>query len=152
MWDKGFISATGTWTIVDDRQAYPIQTTEISCWKSRGICHEITATITDTNFLSIHSVEHEIERWDRHEVVTKPQESALCARYTLRIARQDKTVTGLRLRTLNEGICKGTTPELHLKLVSGATVWTQVNNERAEKLQQVGQMPGLAKPLVPKTK
>jgi hypothetical protein len=127
-----------------------VQTTEISCWKSRGICHEITASITDTNFLTIHSTEHQIERWDRHELTTKPQESALCVRYTMRITRQEETVTGHRLRTLNEGMCKGTTPELQLKLVSGVEVWTQVNKERNDKLQQVRQMPGLDKLLVPK--
>jgi hypothetical protein len=149
-WDKGYVRATGTWIIVGERQAFPIQTSEITCWKPDGTCRETTAQLSDGNFLSIHSTLHDIERWDRHEIVTKPQESALCARYTLRITRQAETVTGLRLRTLNEGMCKGTTPELHLKLVSGVDVWLKVNNERNDKLQQVRQMPGLDKLLVPK--
>ena len=106
LWDKGYIQAIGTWTIVGDRQANPLQTSDIRCWQSRGICRETTATIMENNYLDIHVTESEIERWDQYELTTKPEGSAICVRYTMRISRQDETVTGLRLRTLNEGMSK----------------------------------------------
>lgn len=37
-WESGYLSARGTWIIEGDRQAHPLQTTEIHCYRDRRQC------------------------------------------------------------------------------------------------------------------
>lgn len=87
----------------------------------------------------------EIERWDGHEIFTKPDQSAACVRYTTRIGRLQKSVTGLRLRFRDDGFCKDMEAELHLRLVDGLEVMSQIADEREAKLKGVVQAPGISR-------
>lgn len=60
MWDDGFVSATGTWTMLNDRPADPIQSSEIRCHKNMGACFEATAKLSMNKYLAsalyVHSI------------------------------------------------------------------------------------------------
>jgi hypothetical protein len=142
LWDRGYVSAKGTWVIVGEKSGLPLQTTEINCHKDLGLCFESTAILNvENSFLSVSPNHYKIERWDRHEILTKPDNSAQCVRYTMRIGRLKKSATGLRLRTNDKRECKDFSPELHLKLVDGLEVMKQVRTEYGEKLKGVMQAP-----------
>jgi hypothetical protein len=139
-WDQGWVSVTGTWKIVGQKSGRPIQTSKILCDKKLVICTEATAHL-DNDLLSANTEVHQIDRWDEHEIVTAPKQSAACARYTMRIGRAQKAVTGLRLRTSDVGICAGFEAELHLKLVDGMEVRREVVEEHNKKYQGLMQVP-----------
>ena len=42
-WNSGLIKATGTWILEGDEQAFPVQTTELKCYKEQRQCIEATA-------------------------------------------------------------------------------------------------------------
>jgi hypothetical protein len=144
-WDHGFVAAEGTWIIIGEKSGLPLQTTEISCYKDLKVCLEATAILNTENngFLSVHSKQHKIDRWDQHEILTKPDSSAICVRYTMRIGRVKKSVTGLRLRISAREECKDLAPELHLELVQGWEAVKQMREELREKLKGVLQAPAL---------
>jgi hypothetical protein len=144
-WDHGFAAAEGTWIIRGEKTGRPLQTTEIRCYKELSLCLESTAIldINNNNYLSVHSNHHKIERWDQHEILTKPDNSAMCVRYTMRIGRVKKSVTGLRLRVNHTDGCKDLAPELHLELVEGWEAMKQMRAELREKLKGVFQAPAL---------
>jgi peptidoglycan hydrolase-like protein with peptidoglycan-binding domain len=143
-WDQGYTSARGTWTIVGERLAgIPVQTSQIQCNKARGVCIEATAELS-SNVLIVDTIVHPIERWDQHEITTKPVESALCVRYSLRIGRREKTVTGLRLRTVDFAGCEHLATELQLKLVDGHEVWSKLYEDRGARLKDLIQIPAWA--------
>jgi hypothetical protein len=145
-WDAGFVKAQGTWTIVGEASARPVQTTELVCYRERRLCFESTAMFNmSNNFLHSVAEIHEIERWDQHEIVTKPMGSAICVRYTLRIGRLPESITSIRLRVSESDFCKHVTPELHLKIVDGMEVMRAISKESGSKLQGVFQAPGLDK-------
>jgi hypothetical protein len=102
------------------------------------------ATTAETT--SWDTTTHEVERWDQHEITTKPIQSAHCVPYSLRIGRREKAATGLRLRTVDEGDCKDLATELHLKLVDGHEVWQKLYEDRGARLKGLLQAPGLQQP------
>jgi hypothetical protein len=142
LWGQGWVSATGTWIIAGQKSGRPAQTSKIECDKKRAICTEATAHLDD-DFLSADIETHQIDRWDDHEIVTLPKQSAACARYTMRIGRAQKAVTGLRLRTSDAGICAGLEPELHLRLADGMVVTREMIDERNKQTEGLMQIPGL---------
>jgi hypothetical protein len=141
LWDDGYVSGSGTWVLSIEKTAYPEQTSRINCNEWRRICTEATAIVTgegDDRFLSIDIETYEIERWDDHELVTKPRAPGFgCARYVRRINRNQKTVTGIRSTISNEGICKGVeNRELYMTLSDGFKTYRDLLKARNEKWVQ----------------
>jgi hypothetical protein len=119
-WNSGFVSAKGTWIFTNDKIANPIQTTEIQCHKSRGICIEAVAYLDDGEFLRVGVEVYEIALWDSVEIITEPLKSSLCTRYIKRFNRVQQSVTGTRSTVSTTGECQGVeNKELHLELVDG---------------------------------
>ena len=147
-WDQGYVLARGTLIAVGHEQGYPVQRTEMQCYKDRKICIQATAVVYELGRqLDVETKVFEIERWDRHEIVTRPDE-LLCVRYTLRFVRATKSVTGVRLRTRDTGpLCKGLEPELEIRLVDGfkAVTWPLMEKRRAA-VREVMQAPGWFEP------
>lgn len=145
-WDQGYVSAEGTWIIEGEKSGRPIQTSRLECHMNRKICTEATTHMTG-NYLSVGVEEHSIERWDSHEIVTKPSDSGAmrCVRYTTRIGRTSRTVTGLRLRISEDGLCKDFTPELRLRLVDGMEVTNALRDGRHSRLKSLMQAPPIFK-------
>ena len=135
LWDTGYVSASGTWTIAGEEMGMPHQTSKINCDRSAGVCTEATAILTFHDgepSLSVDIDTYEIERWDQHEVVTKPLQFG-CTRYVRRITRLQKAVSGIRSTTAAGEDCKGIDQsEKYLVLADGFEVyWKLRERDRA---------------------
>lgn len=118
-WDAGFASARGTWTSFGGGMAFPVQTSEIKCFKDMGYCFESVATFRD-GILNASQNVHEIEQWDQYQITTKSEKGLCINSNTTQINRATKSVTGIIVYT-NKGdaFCKDLPAELHHVLVSG---------------------------------
>jgi peptidoglycan hydrolase-like protein with peptidoglycan-binding domain len=140
MFWNDYVFANGTWVIENDKQGFPLQTTTIHCHREWNHCLEATAIVMMGNHLSVDIDYYEVERWDEHEIVTKPKKN-LCVRYTLRLSRSQKQVTGLRITTVKGKGCEGTEPkDLSLRLASGMEVYMELQKAHAAAVRQRMQM------------
>lgn len=139
--------AQGTWTSDAEKLAWPLQTTKIMCDRPTMRCTEITASIAEGNMLWVDDTTYEVERWDEHEIVTKPDDSARCVRYTMRFSRSLKAVTALRSTRRSDGSCKAIeNKDIQLKLEDGTDVWIQLERERRKLLERVMRKPWIGNP------
>ena len=69
----------------NDKMGEPEQSSKIICDRSTNTCTEATAIIYHSgNYgLFVDIDRYEIERWDEHEIVTKPREFE-CTRHVIR--------------------------------------------------------------------
>jgi hypothetical protein len=107
-WDRGFVSADGTWTVVGEDMASPEQTSNITCDLTDALCREARATISGTGLdrrLTVDLFTFEIERWNEREIVTKPLQFG-CTGTAHRWDRTGQSVTGVRSTTSSEGSCR----------------------------------------------
>lgn len=121
-WDAGYVRAKGTWTSFGGKMDHPIQTSEITCWKDMGYCFESVAQFdvgSSVYGMALFQDMYEIERWDQHQITTKPNETGLCVRDTIQIGRATKSVTSIGRYRKDHPLCKGFPDELHHVLVSG---------------------------------
>jgi hypothetical protein len=130
-WQSGYVSGKGTWVLTNEKMGWPEQTTHIQCLRDRRICIEATAVLTGegrNKTVSVDTDVYEIERWDDHEIVTKPREtSAGCVRYVRRFNRVQKSVTGLRSTISTGELCKGVEiKEMHMILSDGFKVYWEL--------------------------
>jgi hypothetical protein len=136
LWDSGYVSASGTWTIVGEEMGMPRQTSKINCDRKVGVCTEATAILTFHDgepSLSVDIDTYEIERWDQHEVVTKPLQFG-CTRYVRRITRLQKAVSGIRSTTSIGDECKGIDQgEKYLVLADGFEVYWRLREAQRAK-------------------
>lgn len=141
-WGEGYFKAAGTWVIEQNTMGNPIQTTEIQCYEPAKVCVEATAELGKDDFLFVSSANHRIERWDKYEIVTSPKEFG-CVRYTMRVLREQKSVTASRIRTKIDGECNHAENELHLRLDDGFKIQRELQSKKAEAMKQFMQAPGL---------
>jgi hypothetical protein len=128
-WDRGWVQATGTWTIENDKQAFPFQTSEIDCRRDEGVCRESRASIGGGDTLQVDSDAHKIVKWDAHTVVYV-NESPTCAQYKYTLNRATKTVIGVRERLQsNDPICSNLTERLVLNLSDGLKLTIQARED-----------------------
>jgi len=107
-WTRGFVSADGTWTVAGEDLPSSEQTSSISCDRSQAVCRESTARVSRSGtarLLSVDVYTYEIERWNDEEIVTKPLQFG-CSGTMHRWIRSEKSVTGVRRTTSNEGSCR----------------------------------------------
>lgn len=133
-----YVRAKGTWAGDGESVSNPVQTTQIECFRTIGICTVATAEVD--NFLRdtlALTVEHwVIERWDEHELVTKPND-AECVRWVLRINFNNKSVTNTRMRLKGEGECSVVgAKDWTLRLVDGPDVERVVAEEMLQSYQR----------------
>ena len=140
-WGDGHIKAAGTWIIVQDEMAHPIQTTVIECYKLTKECVEATAELGNET-LSVLTTTHRIERWDEYEIVTSPKQFG-CVRYTMRVLREQKSVTASRARTKTEGMCAEVKSELRLRLDDGFKIHREQLSRKTEAMKEFMQAPGI---------
>jgi peptidoglycan hydrolase-like protein with peptidoglycan-binding domain len=134
-WDAS-VSATGTWTIVDGRQAWPLQTTYIECNRKGKSCVESTAVVEEGNQLVLTMDHEDVERWDDQEIVTKPKDRH-CVTETLRLSRSQKTVTRVRTPIISEPCRRSDEQNVTLRLESGVKVWTKLDSARKEGFRRI---------------
>lgn len=139
-WDRGDVSADGTWTVVGEAMAWPEQTSNITCERAQAVCREATALISGTGSrrtLTIELHTYEIERWNDEEIVTKPLQFG-CSGTVRRWNRTQKSVTGVRSVTSNEGRCRELERvELALVLEDGHEVSRQLIERQQEAWRHI---------------
>lgn len=132
-WDRGFVSATGTWVIEDTKQAFPRQTTEIKCYRDEKECLSAQAEITFGDTLSLQTERMTITSWDANTIVYASTEPA-CVTYVYTITRASQRVTGQRRPKPTGDTCKMLEQRvLNLTMRDGFQVWQQLQNEVAAK-------------------
>jgi peptidoglycan hydrolase-like protein with peptidoglycan-binding domain len=91
-WDRGQVSARGTWRMAHEEAADPRQATSIVCDRRALVCQATTALVLDTEggsqALSLTTVSYEIDAWNGTEISTKPDRDHI----RLRLARSTKSV------------------------------------------------------------
>lgn len=125
LWDADYVSAKSTWTFTADEMAQPQRTSVIECYRDYGICTEATAIVEGEGpkHLTLHTDIYDIERWDKHEIITKPKQFG-CVRQVRRFNRVQKSVTGLRSTTSQDDACKAVdAKEFHMQLSNGFDVY-----------------------------
>ncbi len=134
-WDAS-VSAGGTWTTVNDRQAMSLQTTHIECNRKWKYCVESAAVVGEGNQLILSMDHEEVERWDDQEIVTKPRDHD-CVTETLRLSRSQKTVTRVRTPTTSEPCRRSEGHDVTLHLESGVKVWSDLSSARKEAFRRI---------------
>jgi hypothetical protein len=122
--DDGFVSASGTLVIVEDKkQGVPLQTTDITCVKQWNHCIDANASLDNFNggpLMLASSVSlYEIDSWTDSKIVTKSDEAA-CVSYVFTLDLINKEVSGIRTTQRTDGICEGVDLRpLNLRLMNG---------------------------------
>jgi hypothetical protein len=93
-WDNGFVHASGTWVIENDRQAFPLQVAEVLCRRSDSECTSATAEVTFGGLLNVDTDRYEVVRWTTDTIIFTT--SALCVDYTYTISRASERLVGTR--------------------------------------------------------
>jgi hypothetical protein len=119
----------GTVIIEGEEPGIPLQHSEFHCRKDINTCIEASAMLQGGNFLTAWLEYYDVDRWDDVELVMRRDLG--CVRYTLRVSKSQKTVSGLRATTSNAGFCKGMdTDDKRLKLVDGLEAIKSYNKKR----------------------
>jgi hypothetical protein len=134
-WDQGYINATGTWVIENDRQAFPVQYTDLTCYLPDKQCRSATGEIVFSDTLSVSTELYDIVRWTADTIIFTTT-SAMCVDYTYTISRTNQRVVGTRSPKKNrDPICVGGADTLQLSLSDGSKVTQQLESEASAKTQ-----------------
>lgn len=132
-WERGYVSAEGTFTIDNDRPAFPIQVTKIRCDRNEKSCTAARAEIAFGHMLHVELSTHEITLWN--DTTVHFREDAICVQYIYTIDRANKRVIGTRTTKPNVTGCEiFENKPLTLSLVNGFDVWWRLNQEAVAKV------------------
>ncbi len=124
-WERGYVTASGTIKILNEKSAIPYQTSEISCSRESNSCSAATAeymTWNDVRNLNVALDEYPIKLWDANIIVFGKRFDCVDMTYT--INRSNKSVTGIREKISSEGICDSVDKKpLELALIDGSEIW-----------------------------
>src|SRR3990167_9923001 len=142
----GYVSAEGTWIIVGENIAYPIQISKIRCIKDEKTCIEANAYIAtfgdNSRMLNVELEDYYITKWDDEEVTADT--SGGCRVATLIINTKQKEVSSIT-RNYNESECEiipgKSIPKLEKprvsRLVGGYDVSKEYNLKQGERRSKV---------------
>ena len=136
MWDEGYVAASGTWKIENQKQAFPLQYTEMKCRRSENFCTSATAEIGFYDTLTVDTNYYGIAKWTADTIIITS--SASCVDYTYTISRSSQRVIGTRnpKATTNEACPSGVGKEvLQLSLADGAKVQSELEQEVRNRAQ-----------------
>jgi hypothetical protein len=138
-WESGYASVEGTWASDSGTElAFAVSTSSLTCIKSIGYCFHASAVVFEGR-LTIDNDFLEIEHWDSHEILTKPND-ALCVRSTIRIAREQKTATETRTIFKIDGPCANLGLKVgdeHLHIEDGPRASEKLKESRRKVYQRV---------------
>ena len=135
-WDQGVVTASGTWVVENDRQAFPLQITELTCVRSEEKCRSATAEIA-FNLLTVKSEDHGIVRWSDDAIVFAST-TAPCADYTYTISRPNPRVVGTSSpKNAQDATCATSSQggALQLSLQDGSSVSRRLEEEAGARYQ-----------------
>lgn len=112
--------AEGTWVLDNDRQAFPLQTTQIRCERELKRCTGATATVMSGNMLSTDISFFEVVAWDAGRVVFR-DDTPICVSYLYTIDLASKSANAVRTKKSGapEGTCGSIAPEMRMSLQEG---------------------------------
>jgi peptidoglycan hydrolase-like protein with peptidoglycan-binding domain len=127
-----FAFAEGTWVFENEKQAYPIQTSKVDCWRDRMTCEHTLAEISEFSQLIIHQEVFKVTKWTDVELVAENHRPR-CVSYTLSINFQNQQVYQFRRGKGGQG-CEGIAekPQI-LRLEDGFKVGWEYYKEQGQK-------------------
>lgn len=130
MWDQGYAAASGSWMMLNDRSAHPIQTSKIWCVKEQSVCYEALAKIVDNRYITSEFYSRDIASWS-DKSISFIDKSSTCAVYHYTLDRHVSQVTARRT-TVKSGSagCGDIRDNLDMVLGDGFTVWKQERDRR----------------------
>lgn len=131
-WDRGYVSAEGTWVIENEKHAFPLNTSSITCSRETGFCTDSSARVqtgTGTASLNVEAETHQITKWD-NDTLTYTTDTR-CVDYVYTINRATKQISGLRKVNAKSDpeTCSGLENELRLRLTNGFDVYWKMQEE-----------------------
>jgi hypothetical protein len=127
-----YVSATGTWVIEGNRQAFPLQTTEIRCEARLKRCTVVTAEVGFSDQLRVTIDFFEIVDWSKSRVVFV-DDAPICVQYVYTIDLLTQSVNGVRQKRApppREGAdCDLVRDQLRLRLAQGFDVSSALEQE-----------------------
>jgi hypothetical protein len=132
-WDRGYVAAEGTWTIEGGKQAFPLQTSMIICYKQEGHCTSAQAEIASGDRLGLNVERFEITKWDATTLVftnTSPR----CVDYVYTIDRSNLRTFGTRKSKQDAGDACKQQHDLQLTLVDGFTFWQGLRDDASARI------------------
>lgn len=136
LWDKGYVSATGTWIAEGSDDLHDrINMSQVVCHADRKECTDSRASVNSINsgtpHLHINQDVHQITSWSDEMLVYKS--GTPCVEYVYTLSRATKQLTGARtLRPgADPGQCGGLAPRLAVRMGEGnKEYWSSLNEAR----------------------
>ena len=115
-----YVMANGTWVIEGDKQAFPLQTTQIRCEKEPLRCISGTAMVMSGDQLTVDVTVHEVASWNKSHIVFV-DDAPECVKYIYTIDLATKSTNAVRQRRPDSANpnCSSYDKELRLSLRSG---------------------------------
>jgi hypothetical protein len=127
-WDRGFVSAEGTFVIENDRQAFPLQITKMHCYRDEKACTVAMAEVGFYDTLYLELSTHAVSLWNSTTIHVRTDTS--CVEYVYTIDRANKRVLGTRSKKQGVTSCDLIDSKpLTLTLANGFDVWHKLNKE-----------------------
>ena len=137
LWDRGFVTANGTWVTENDGQSDALQYTNLACYRSDGTCRAATAEILAATTLSLNTVTYKITRWSETTLMFTNSESP-CTEFTYPISRANQRIVGTRSSKKSaDEACPVADEVVQLTLVDGAKVTKAQEQEANARAQPV---------------
>jgi hypothetical protein len=131
-WDRGYVSAEGTFVIDNDRQAFPLQITKMQCYRDDKACTVAMAEVGFGNTLNLELSTQAISLWNSTTIHIRTD--ATCVEYIYTIDRANKRVLGTRSKKQGVTGCDVfDSKPLTLTLANGFDVWWKLNQEAIAK-------------------
>lgn len=128
LWNKGYVGLEGTWVIENEKSAFPLQISSITCRAEEKKCTESRAQVSGST-LMVSQDSYEITQWNEH-ILIYTTTFAKCVDYVYTVSRDTKQVSGLRkLKVGMEKECPDTSKELRLRLTNGFDVYLEMQKE-----------------------
>ena len=122
LWDRGYVTANGTWVAESGDQSRPLQYTSVACYRSDNTCRSATAEVLANSTLSLDTVTYKVVQWSETTLMFVNSESP-CSEFTYTISRVNQRVVGTRSPKRNPSeSCAADESTMQLTLVDGAKV------------------------------
>ena len=129
---ENYAWATGTWVIEGQKQAFPLQTTQIRCEKEMRRCTAGTAIVMVGDQLNVDVSVHEVISWEKSRIVFV-DDSPKCVQYVYTIDLVTKVANGVRRKRQgtqdDSANCAAFEQELQLSLKGGFREVFALENE-----------------------
>lgn len=139
-----YITAIGTWVIEGQKQAFPLQTTQIHCEKELRRCTTSTAQVMLGDQMHVDVRFYEIIEWGKAHVVFV-DDAPSCVRYIYTIDLITKAVNAVRQKHEKPrggaASCDGMERQLRLTLRGGFEVWNALQEDAIPWFGQIALAP-----------